>query len=502
MNLKQKLALLKDAGPGSRQSASSVKESAARAVASPPSIAAEQPRSRRTPVDEGGDDGARERNERLEKLRGLIRHVMEREAPRPRPAVGATPRSREAPKDEGGPRTNEQGEPLPLDDDGRRIDVSQQSLPGAALETPHGEVHVAEEHLEPAHCQGRVAVASALEVSSWAMAHLAVDSGLEAVDFRKMLFLDTETTGLVGGTGTVPFLVGVAYFEDESLCVEQLFLRQLGHERPLLYRLTELLERSTALVTYNGKTFDWPLLRTRYVMNQLPPPPELPHLDLLHCARRVLRRRLGTLRLVHLEEHILGMRREDDVEGAEIPIRYLDYLRSGNEGQLVPVIEHNAHDLVSLAAVMGWLGSHYERCHSEDEPDDHLSYAKVARRIGDFDRALEFAGAARAGGGDSKVCLEADLLIADIYRLRGDSEGQERALQRALEVAGYVGETAAPVHLKLAKLYEHKVKDLQRALRHAEHSAAAETPEDGEHRRARIRERIEREALRSTTKSA
>ena len=104
--------------------------------------------------------------------------------------------------------------------------------------------------------------------------------------------LDTETTGLSGGTGTLPFLIGTARFEDDGrFLVEQLFLRRPGEEAPMLHWLASQLAATTCLVTYNGKSFDWPLLRSRFVMNRVPVPPLPPHLDLLHCARRVFARR-------------------------------------------------------------------------------------------------------------------------------------------------------------------------------------------------------------------
>ena len=123
------------------------------------------------------------------------------------------------------------------------------------------------------------------------MASLALDPRLAGVDFRRVLYLDTETTGLAGGTGTVPFLVGLAWFEERSLRVHQLFLRRLGEEAPMLRVLAERMAESSCLVTFNGKSFDWPLLRTRFVLNRVPVPAELPHLDLLHCARRVFKHR-------------------------------------------------------------------------------------------------------------------------------------------------------------------------------------------------------------------
>lgn len=441
MDLKEKLARLGDAGPGSRAAAIEERESTP------------------TPAIDIDD---KERQATIERLRGLIKEVMSRAAPPERPEV-------------------------------KEIDVKARTLPGGPRETPIGMVHVAEEHLEPGHCQGRTPVRSALEVRSKSLAQLALDPALEHVDPSGMLFLDTETTGLVGGTGTVPFLVGLASFDDESLRVEQLFLRQLGQELPLLHVLSERLAEASMLVTYNGKTFDWPLLRTRYVMNQLDPPELPPHLDLLHCARRVYKRRLGPCKLVHVEDRVLGLLREHDVEGAEIPLRYLDFLRSGDEAQLVPVVEHNAHDLISLAAVVGRLGLRYETLEPSDDPEDHLGYANVARRAGEEERAIMFARAAFSGGGDDAVKIDAGMLLARLLRRRGDAEGQERTLRDALEAAGWAGGRAAPVHLALAKLYEHSIKDLKRALRHAELATGAEPDEQNQRRLERIQARIDRQ---------
>lgn len=472
MDLKRKLARLQDAGP----------ESGGRKpnqAAAPPRGEELEAEGKRARIARGRalieQVSARyQQPDEVERLRQRLRGALERHHP--------------------GPASSHDGGESLADDslEHRPLDVTDGQLPGGPRETPHGEVHVAVEHLEPGHCQGRLPVGAALEVGAEALAHLALDPALAGVDFNRMLLLDTETTGLVGGTGTVPFLVGLAYFEDQSLRVEQLFLRELGREAPLLWSLRQRLEQATVLVTYNGKTFDWPLLRTRYVMNQLELPVDLPHLDLLHCARRVYKRRLGELRLVHLEEHLLGLRREHDVEGAEIPIRYLDFLRSGREGQLVPVIEHNAHDLISLAAVMGVMGKGYQQLVTSGEPEDHLGYARVAHRNGDRDRALSFARAAARGGGRAEVTVDALMMVASLERLRGELGAQRVALEQALEAAGYVGALAAPVHLALAKLCEHKLRDLPRALRHAELAAEAEGPEASLRRCRRLVRRLAR----------
>lgn len=178
-------------------------------------------------------------------------------------------------------------------------------------------------------------------------------------DPEKWLFLDTETTGLAGGTGTYAFLVGLAWWDSGGLQVEQLFLRDLHEEYSLLQELATRLGERPVLVTFNGKTFDWPLLENRFTMTRAIRVPQLAaHLDLLHPARTLWKLRLGTVRLVDLERHVLdptrlGWRREDDVPSAMIPQYYFEYLRGAPGQPLAGVVKHNQMDLRGLAALFG-----------------------------------------------------------------------------------------------------------------------------------------------------
>lgn len=361
-------------------------------------------------------------------------------------------------------------------------------LPGAPETTEHGQVHFVRQWLEPHHCHGRAPVAAALDVDSATVAHLALDPTLDGVDPRSMLYIDTETTGLSTGAGNLPFLIGIAFFEDQSLCVEQMLLTRLGHEGPMLRHLADRIAASSCVVSYNGKSFDWPLLRTRFVMNRIPAPPLPPHLDLLHCARRAFKRRLRSMRLVEMEKEILGMIREHDVDGAEIPGIFLTFLRSGNPGRLDGVVEHNGHDLVALAAFLGEIWRRFENVRAEDDPLDHLSYALVAERAGDAARAKSFADAAARGGGDDATSVEALLLRARMARREKDPSAEELALLTAVAAAA----DDPRVHLELSKFFEHRRKDFARALEHAALTSPLETPEAAAHRRARLERRLAR----------
>lgn len=174
----------------------------------------------------------------------------------------------------------------------------------------------------------------------------------EIADPEQWLFLDTETTGLAGGSGTYAFLVGIAWWEGGGLEIEQFFLREYSEERSLLFALRERIAEHPVLVTFNGKSFDWPLLETRYRMSRkfsIPSP--VAHLDFLHPARNLWRLRLGSVRLSELERHILGWHRGADVLSGQIPQIYFDYLRGGRAEPLVPVLNHNQMDLRGLAAL-------------------------------------------------------------------------------------------------------------------------------------------------------
>jgi uncharacterized protein len=171
-------------------------------------------------------------------------------------------------------------------------------------------------------------------------------------DARRWLFLDTETTGLAGGTGTYAFLIGIAWWDQCGFLVEQFFMRNPAEEKSMLQELAGRLEGADVLVTFNGKSFDWPLLETRYRMcragtAKCPPI----HLDLLYPSRQLWRMRLASLALCELEKHILALDRGPDIPGETIPIRYFQYLRGGIAEPLVEVFRHNQMDLYGLAAL-------------------------------------------------------------------------------------------------------------------------------------------------------
>jgi uncharacterized protein len=225
---------------------------------------------------------------------------------------------------------------------------AEAELPGVEVETAAGK-HWEMEKVYPVHGSNETAGLCDLPVDLLA----AISGGvIGRVAPERMAFLDTETTGLAGGTGTVAFVTGVGRITPAGFTVRQFFLRDFDEEASALAALAAHLGEFDVFVTYNGKSFDQPLLETRYRMTrQRPPFGRMEHLDLLYGARRLWKLRFESCRLVALENEILGVERVGDVPGHLIPALYFDFVRSRRAGPLEPVFEHNRLDIVSLACL-------------------------------------------------------------------------------------------------------------------------------------------------------
>ena len=284
----------------------------------------------------------------------------------------------------------------------------------------------------------------------------------EVADPEQWLFLDTETTGLAGGTGTYPFLVGLAWWEGGGLEVEQLFMREYSEERSLLAALAERLDERPVLVTFNGKSFDWPLLETRYRMTRTIPPPEpRAHLDFLHPARNLWRLRLGSVRLSQLERHVLGWERGADVASELIPSIYLDFVRAGRAEPLVPVFQHNQMDLRGLAGLSTRILSLLSD--EEGTSQDGLELFGVSRiceRRGEVKRARKLYEQSILSTLPEETNRAARAALARLAKRDGDlaraHELWESAVGNSRE--GY------EAYEQLAIYYEHEARNPRRAL--------------------------------------
>ncbi len=297
------------------------------------------------------------------------------------------------------------------------------------------------------------------------LASLARDDELASADLHGLTFVDCETTGLAGGTGTKAFLVGIAYFDtagDKGLTIEQHFLPDYDLEPAFLGGVGAALDRAGALVTFNGKCFDIPLLETRFALARRRADwLDLPHLDLLHPARRMWRRRLASCSLTSLEEQVLGVRRESDLPGWLIPTVYFQFLRTGDFRPLEVVFEHNRRDLLGLVAltllVARLVGGDVEPTHTLDL----YSLGRYLEDLGEHGRSAACYRRALEIGLDSAEVAEAHARLAVLHRRAGDREA-EVAEWEALARAD------APMALlalvELAKHYEHRARDFPLAL--------------------------------------
>src|SRR5713101_1390383 len=290
-------------------------------------------------------------------------------------------------------------------------------------------------------------------------------------DPAKWLFLDTETTGLAGGTGTYAFLIGLAWWDAGGLQVEQFFMRDFAEEHSLLHELAARVADRPVLVTFNGKSFDWPLLENRFTMTRSIAVPRLAaHLDLLHPARALWKLRLGSVRLIELERHVLdaarlGWHRQDDVLAALIPQHYFDYLRGGPAEPLAAVVRHNQMDLRGLAALVGKIDALLASDEERDvESLDLFGLSHFLQRRGESQRAHSACTQAIDLGLPKEYDQQARRELALLAKRRGEHE-KAAALWHQL-----VKDERNGVHAceQLAVYYERKRKDFQRALEFAQ----------------------------------
>lgn len=303
-------------------------------------------------------------------------------------------------------------------------------------------------------------------LAQWAKIELPDPFKLENI-----IFLDTETTGLSGGTGTVAFMVGLARVEGDQLVLKQFFLRNPAEEQALLAGLGNFCDGMQAIVSYNGKSFDIPILNTRFILNGFTSPfTGLPHYDLLHLVRRLWKARLSQCNLSNIEKNILGLtRKSEDIPGYLVPEIYSDYLLNGNAIPLKDVFYHNQEDVVSLAALFAFLTDLMENptCADDRNMRDILSIGKLFEHMGENDLASELYE-------QSANRLEELEDVTEPYMRKGLLAKRKKDYRTALlawQDAAVLGSIEAII--ELAKYQEHVEKRADIALRYAEDALAA-----------------------------
>ncbi len=373
-----------------------------------------------------------------------------------------------------------------------------ETLPGKELPTPHGPVWVTETWYPGEHRHGCHPLAALEKLDAEALSLLG-----EASLGERPAFLDTETTGLAGGTGTLAFLTGVGIWEGAGLRLHQVFLRDPGEEVAALHHIAALLDSATGLVTFNGGPFDLPLLETRFVLRRLLPRwRALSHLDLLVTARLLWRDHLSSRRLIHLEENVLEVSRtEVDLPSWMIPMAYRHFLQSGETEEMERIFYHNAIDILSLATLLS-----------------HQTYLVAAPEQAGCQAATEWVGLGRlyaraerftAAEAAWKRALEADSLSPDLAASLWRELGLFHKRAREWETALTLWESwatrlpwASEPLIERAKYFEWQAHDCAAALRETERALERATrthrryyrPQeiaDLKHRRQRLLRKLE-----------
>ena len=381
--------------------------------------------------------------------------------------------------------------PAPRDERPSRYFI-EELMSGDVVTTPHGQHFETEKLWERHRRHGCVDIADLADLPDDLLGPLSAGA-VERAHPLKWAFLDTETTGLAGGTGTYAFLVGVGSIDPAGFRLRQFFMRDYGEEASLLWRLSEHLAQFDVLITYNGKAYDQPLLETRYRMARAPQHPfdRMQHLDLLFGARRLWKLRLESCRLVDLETQILGVERQGDLPGEMIPYCYFEYLRTRQAFRLVPIFHHNALDILSLACLTAIVPFAFRQPEGAAlrHGADFVGLARWLLQAGRLEEALPLF----------RRAVEMGLPDGLLFKTLWDIGVVEKRLGRedaALAAVTELAESRNPYHLRaleeLAKHYEHRARDYTAALEMASRALAIEDTPEMRRRAERLKGKMDR----------
>ncbi len=349
---------------------------------------------------------------------------------------------------------------LPPPHPGKTFPV-EEIVAGRFIDTGNGSTYLIEQDfpLDYIHGQFSLRISTRpLTIAEWAGVVEFADQNPE-----ELLFLDTETSGLAGGTGTFAFLVGAGRYTPEGFHLAQFFMRDPLEEPALLLALEDFIAPCRTIVSFNGKAFDIPLLDTRYTLQGWKSPfREFSHVDLLHLARRLWRDRLPSRTLANLEVQILhASRTDEEIPGWMIPQIYFDYLRDGDARPLQRVFYHNAMDVVSMAALLNHTSSLLEHPFTQPTADtiDLAAVARLLEDLGHIEQAAELYEHCLASELPDDIHTSTLLRLALLHKRNNNYTDalplwEFAASRRKVEA-----------YEELAKFYEHHALDLDQALK-------------------------------------
>jgi uncharacterized protein YprB with RNaseH-like and TPR domain len=361
-------------------------------------------------------------------------------------------------------------------------------------------LEVLENHYNLHSRYGKIPISAGLKISGEVLALLSRDRSFADLDLSTALFLDLETTGLSGGVGVIPFLVGLGYFRDDRFEVSQFFLGELAEEERLIRELGQFFAQMDfrSVVTFNGKAFDLPLLETRFILHrEVLPLSGLPHLDFLFSARSLWSHKHESCRLYHLAQQILEADRAEDIPSAEIPHRYFEFLRTGEFSLIEPILYHNQEDLLSLlGVVISGAAVFSEEKEGELEPAadamDLFGAAKLLERTGESERSAQFMRRALEGRLSQEIAVLAKMKLASHFKKNRDW-AKAISLWQEMKPLNQV-----TCYRELAIYYEHRERDYKKATQIAEEGLTAASgtsrnlEKDFSHRLERLKHKLER----------
>jgi hypothetical protein len=339
----------------------------------------------------------------------------------------------------------------------------EQLVKGEVISTPAGETFRTKQYFPPHHRYGEMALADILSIPTYPAHLLSRDERLKELDFRKALFLDTETTGLSGGTGTFAFMVGLGFFQEDRFLITQFFMRDYSEERASLSLLKNVIDSFQFLVTFNGRQYDIPLLETRFILSRIVSKiREMPNFDLLYPSRRIWKGAYENCRLVTLESQLLGVERADDIPSERIPYLYFEYIQTGDARKIQQVFYHNQMDILSMVALAGriHLVYHDPQAARHRKGIEHFALGKLFWEHGQRGKAIPCFEIALKRC-DDDLSWEVMKWLSRAFKKTGQAEKAKSLWE---EMMSWPYKKDAFPYIELAKYHEHRLKDWNRAM--------------------------------------
>lgn len=340
-------------------------------------------------------------------------------------------------------------------------------IDGEVVSTPEGDFFLVNKRIAQDFRFGEMTLYEILNVPTYPAHLLIKDERFKDLDLKKALFIDTETTGLSGGTGTFAFLIGLGFFDRDDFLIQQIFMRDFSEEKASLRMVKDIIESFKFLITFNGRHYDIPLLETRFILSRIESKVrDIPNFDLLYPSRRIWRGAYENCRLITLESKLLGVERQDDIPSEWIPSLYFEYLKTRDGRKISKVFYHNQMDILGMVALLGriHLIYHDPKAAKPKKGIEHFSLGRLFWDHGEKEKAIPCFEEAL------KRCN--DELAWDVMKwlsLALKKTGQrERAKFLYEEMLSWHNSKDTYPYVELAKYYEHWIKDFEKAIEYVD----------------------------------